>query len=65
MVERRAVAGRTDRSGTGVTADGTDDRDPHGAEAALAEFHTGRGYELPGLSIVGVGSNAVVQRGKE
>ena len=35
------------------------------AEAALAEFHTGRGYELPGLSIVGVGSNAVVQRGKE
>ena len=35
------------------------------AEAALVEFHTGRGYESPGLSIVGVGSNAVVQRGKE
>ena len=35
------------------------------AEAALAEFHTGRGYELPGLRIVGVGSNAVAQRGNE
>ena len=35
------------------------------AEAALADFHTGRGYELAGLSIVGVGSNAVVKRGKE
>ena len=35
------------------------------AEAALVEFHTGRGYELPGLSIVGVGSSAVVQRGEK
>jgi SAM-dependent methyltransferase len=35
------------------------------AEAALAEFRTDNGYELPGLSLVGVGRNAVAQRRKE